>query len=101
LCAEAPFEAVVQWRLSVTLAYASADEAGDAALVGGPVALAWSRFDAATRSRVRARYLQTIEPWRHGDGGYRMPGEFVIVSAVGLQSVGGVSENRAGLRGAG
>ncbi len=101
LCAEAPFEAVVQQRLSVTLDYASADEAGDAALVGGPVALAWSRFDAATRSRVRARYLQAIEPWRQRDGGYRVPGEFVIASAVALRSVGGVSANRAGLRGAG
>jgi ubiquinone/menaquinone biosynthesis C-methylase UbiE len=99
LCAEATFTQVVQQRLSVTLAHADADEACDAAFVGGPVALAWSRFDAATRSRVRARHVQAIAPWRQGNGGYRMPGEFVIVGAV--RSVGGVSANAAGLRGAG
>jgi ubiquinone/menaquinone biosynthesis C-methylase UbiE len=82
LCAEVPFTQVAQQRLSVTLDHADADEACNAAFVGGPVALAWSRFDEATRSRVRARYLQAIAPWRQGDGGYRLPGEFVIVSAV-------------------
>lgn len=97
LCAAASLTNVVQQRLSVTLDYADADEACDAAFIGGPVALAWSRFDAATRSRVCARYMQAIEPWRRGDGGYCMPGEFVIVSAV--RSVGGVSANRSGLRG--
>jgi ubiquinone/menaquinone biosynthesis C-methylase UbiE len=100
-CAGAGFEAVAQRRIAVTLDYGSADEACDAALIGGPVALAWSRFDATTRARVRARYMQAIEPWRQGDSGYRMPGEFVIVSAVAAQSVGGVSGNRVGLRGAG
>ena len=99
LCAEAPFETVVQQRLSVTLDYADGGEACDAAFVGGPVALAWSRFDAATRARVCARYLQAVEPWRQGNGRYRLPGEFVIASAV--RSVGGVSANRAGLRGVG
>lgn len=99
LCAEAPFAAVVQQRLPVTLDYADAEQACDAAFIGGPVALAWSRFDAATRARVRARYVQATLPWRQGDGGYRMPGEFVIASAV--RSLGGVSANRAASRGAG
>jgi len=62
------------------LKYADADEACDAAFVGGPVALAWSRFDAAVRERVRARYLEAIAPWRDGRG-YRVPGEFVVVAA--------------------
>ncbi len=82
LCSAAGFDAIAQRRLSITLDYASADEAGDAALIGGPVALAWSRFDAATRIRVRAFYLEAIERWRQADGGYRVPGEFVIVSGV-------------------
>jgi hypothetical protein len=30
---------------------------------------------------VRARYLEAIEPWRQG-GGYRIPGEFVIVKGT-------------------
>ena len=52
----------------------------EAAFVGGPVALAWSRFDAAVRERVRRRYVEAIAPWRDGVA-YRVPGEFVIVSA--------------------
>jgi hypothetical protein len=42
--------------------------------------MAWSRFDEATRRRVRTRYLQAIRPWRVGQG-YRMPGEFVVATA--------------------
>ncbi|HEY1070747.1 MAG TPA: hypothetical protein VGE33_09470, partial [Thermomonas sp.] len=62
------------------LAYADDEEACDAAFVGGPVAMAWSRFDETTRRRVRTRYLQAIRPWRVGQG-YRMPGEFVVATA--------------------
>lgn len=80
LCAELRCEAVEQHRFTTTLDYPDADAACDAAFVGGPVALAWSRFDAAARARVRRRYLDTIAPWRHGRG-YRVPAEFVVVSA--------------------
>ena len=52
-----------------------------AAFVGGPVALAWSRFDAATRALARRRYVDAIAPWRAGTG-YRVPGEFVVVGGV-------------------
>ncbi len=81
LCAESKFGTIEQRRIAATLTYASPDEACNAAFVGGPVALAWSRFDDEVRARVRARYVQAIEPWRH-DQGYRIPGEFVIVAAV-------------------
>ncbi len=67
-------------RIAATLDYADADEACDAAFVGGPVALAWSRFDDDVRARVRERYLAAIEPWRSGRG-YRIPGEFVVAVA--------------------
>jgi hypothetical protein len=80
LCADAGFDVVVQRRLATTLVYADGDEACDAAFVGGPVAMAWSRFGSEARARVRERYLQAIEGWRDG-AGYRMPGEFVVVSA--------------------
>jgi ubiquinone/menaquinone biosynthesis C-methylase UbiE len=80
-CAEAGFVGVEQRRITTTLAYADADAANDAAFVGGPMALAWSHFDAATRARARASYLESIEPWRQGVE-YRLPGEFVIVSGV-------------------
>jgi ubiquinone/menaquinone biosynthesis C-methylase UbiE len=82
LCADAKFENVRHRRIATTLAFADADEACDAAFVGGPVALAWSRFNDEVRARVRARYLDAIESWRHGLG-YRIPGEFVIAAAVG------------------
>jgi ubiquinone/menaquinone biosynthesis C-methylase UbiE len=80
-CARARFEAIEQRRIATTLSYADADAACDAALVGGPVALAWSRFDDAARSRVRASYLEAIEPWRVNRG-YLIPAEFVVVSAA-------------------
>lgn len=81
LCEQAGFHAVTQHRMTTTLAYADADQACDAAFVGGPVALAWARFEQDVRERVRARYVQAIAPWREG-GAYRVPGEFVLVSAV-------------------
>lgn len=81
LCADAGFEHIEARRIAVTLDYADAEQACDAAFVGGPVAMAWSRFDEATRTRVCANYLEAISPWRHA-GAYRIPGEFVIVAAA-------------------
>ena len=81
LCVDTRFEAIEHRRIAATLAYTSGDEACDAAFVGGPVALAWSRFGDDVRLRVRARYLEAIEAWRHHEG-YRVPGEFVIVAAL-------------------
>jgi ubiquinone/menaquinone biosynthesis C-methylase UbiE len=79
-CRSTPFAQVSEQRIATRLAYADADQACGAAFVGGPVALAWSRFDSAARERVRARYLEAIAPWRDGTG-YRVPGEFVVVCA--------------------
>jgi len=67
-------------RLSTTLHYACVDDALAAAFRGGPVALAYSRFDDATKEAVHAEYLDSIAAWRTGDG-YRIPGEFVVASA--------------------
>ncbi len=60
-----------------TLDYADAEAACDAAFLSGPVALAYSRFDEATRLLVRAEYLASIERWRDGTR-YEIPGTFVI-----------------------
>jgi ubiquinone/menaquinone biosynthesis C-methylase UbiE len=81
LCAEAGVELLELHRLTTVLFFANADEACNAAFVGGPVALAWSRFDDEVRLRVCRRYLEAIEEWRH-DRGYRIPGEFVVMAAV-------------------
>jgi ubiquinone/menaquinone biosynthesis C-methylase UbiE len=77
----AGFEQVQVQRISTTLDYASADEALGASFAGGPVALAYSHFDAATRESAHAEYLESIAPWRVGSG-YRVPGEFVVVQGV-------------------
>jgi SAM-dependent methyltransferase len=81
LCADAEFEAIEHRRISTTLAFANESEACNAAFVGGPVALAWSRFSDEVRARVRAGYLNSLEKWRFGNG-FRIPGEFVIAAAA-------------------
>jgi hypothetical protein len=61
------------------LRYDSARHAVAAAFAGGPVALAYSRFDDRTRAEAHAEYLASIEPYNRGSG-YEIPGEFVIAS---------------------
>ena len=80
-CLDAGFEEVEVYRLSAALNYSTGDEACNAAFVGGPVALAWSRFCDEVRTRARGKYLESIKPWRFGQG-YRVPGEFVVVAAT-------------------
>lgn len=82
-CASAGLQVSAQRRRRDTLDYADADMACEAAFMGGPVALAWSRFDAGVRERVRGRYLDAIAPWRDGRGGYRVPAEYLIVVVQG------------------
>lgn len=79
-CASAGLQVTAQRRRSDSLDYTDTDEACAAAFAGGPVALAWSRFDAKVRERVQARYLEAIAPWRDGRG-YRVPAEYLIVAA--------------------
>jgi ubiquinone/menaquinone biosynthesis C-methylase UbiE len=66
-------------RLATALVYDSADAAVEAAFAGGPVALAYSRFDNPTRASARAEYIDSIAPYRSARG-YRIPGEFVFVA---------------------
>ncbi len=56
------------------------EAACQAMFAGGPVALAYSRFDAATREEVHVEFLVSVEPYREGDT-WNIPGEFVY--AVG------------------
>lgn len=77
---DAGFTDVRLERLSTTLTYRSPHEALTAVFEGGPVTLAYSRFDEATRRAVHAEYLGSIAAYRAGDG-YRIPGEFVVASA--------------------
>jgi SAM-dependent methyltransferase len=77
--AAAGFEQIVSDRLATLLVYTSPEEACGAAFAGGPVALAYSRFNASTRAEVHAEYIASIAPYRLGNR-YEIPGEFVIVS---------------------
>jgi hypothetical protein len=81
LCAEAGFDCIQQNRMSAVLRHDTDQEACDAAFVGGPAALAWSRFDQVTRARVRGLYLASIARWAVKEG-YRIPVEFVTVTAA-------------------
>ncbi|MFI5311529.1 MAG: class I SAM-dependent methyltransferase [Gemmatimonadales bacterium] len=77
----AGFTDIVVERISTTLRYASGEEACGAAFDGGPVALAYSRFDERVRAEVRAEYLASIEKFRRGER-YDVAAEFVIASGI-------------------
>ena len=80
LCAASGLAVTRQSRITTALSYHDGDEACAAAFAGGPVALAWSRLDAAARARVRSRYLGSIAAWRR-ERGFRIPAQFVVVAA--------------------
>ena len=73
----AGFADVTHERLPSTLRYESDEEAIGAAYLGGPVALAYSRMDDATREAAHKEYLDSIAAYRDGQG-YNVPGEFVV-----------------------
>lgn len=72
---------VEEHRIDVRLRWADADAALGAAFLGGPVALAYARFDEPTRRAAHAEYLDSIAAHRCSDGSYEVPGQFVVVAA--------------------
>lgn len=64
-------------RLTSELSYADDATAINAAFVGGPVALAYDRFDVETRLSAAREYLASISDFQTPNG-YRIPGEFVV-----------------------
>jgi ubiquinone/menaquinone biosynthesis C-methylase UbiE len=75
----AGFAAIRLQRIVTSLCYASAEDALRAVFLGGPIALAYSRFDQATRHAVNTEYLESIACYKVGDG-YQVPGEFVVAT---------------------
>ncbi len=73
------FTDVETCRLTSELRYPDDAGAIEAAFVGGPVALAYQRFDEQTRAAVHRDYLASIADYRTPEG-YRIPGEFVVCS---------------------
>ncbi len=78
---QAGFGSVQVDRIATELEYDSADDACGAVFAGGPVALAYSRFDDTITAEVHREYLDSISQWKHGQG-YRVPGEFVIAQGM-------------------
>jgi ubiquinone/menaquinone biosynthesis C-methylase UbiE len=70
---------VEEVRLQTNLPYATDQAAIEAAFIGGPVALAYDRFDEETRISAHVEYLASIAAFR-SMAGYQIPGEFVICS---------------------
>ena len=77
----AGFNDISLLKIETTLTYASAEEACQASFLGGPVAMAYSRFNESTRNEVKIEYIKSIEPFKT-ENGYEIPGEFVICSGV-------------------
>jgi ubiquinone/menaquinone biosynthesis C-methylase UbiE len=68
-------------RTDEVLRFASGESACAAMFAGGPVALAYSHFDEATRAAVHTEYLSSLAAYRDGEA-FDVPGEFVYVLGV-------------------
>lgn len=75
----AGFKNISLQKIETKLSYSSAEEACQASFMGGPVAMAYSRFDELTRNEAKKEYLESIAPFKTKNG-YEIPGEFVICS---------------------
>ena len=75
---ESGFREIEVRRLKTTSHFPSEARVLEAAFAGGPVAMAYSRFDEATRGEVHREYLDSVEEYRSGDE-YLIPGEFAVV----------------------
>ena len=78
---QAGFRNVTTEKMNSLLQYHSGDDACGAAFIGGPVAMAWSRFNEKVKQEAAADYLASIEKYKQ-DKGYAIPGEFVIVTGT-------------------
>ena len=78
---KASFKDISLVRIETKLSYSSAEEACEAAFLGGPVAMAYARFDEDTKNDAKNEYIKSIEPFKT-ENGYEIPGEFVICSGV-------------------
>jgi ubiquinone/menaquinone biosynthesis C-methylase UbiE len=77
----AGFTDVHSERITTTIDYDTEDEACRAAFAGGPVAMAYSRFDDAMRLDAHREYIESIRPYFR-DGCFRIPGEFVVTAGT-------------------
>ena len=76
------FKNILVERLNTVLDYSSGEEACGAAFLGGPVALAYSKFSDNVKKEVSKEYMESIKSFKKGDS-YHVPGEFVV--AIGFK----------------
>ena len=76
----AGFRGLEERRQSETLDFPDARTLLDAVLLGGPIALAVTRFNEAQMRTVSDEFLASVASFRTADGGYRIAGEFVTVA---------------------
>lgn len=80
--AKAGFTNINIQKIEVNLPYSSDEEACQASFMGGPVAMAYSRFDEQTKEEAQKEYIESIQPYKTATG-YDIPGEFVV--AIGIK----------------
>lgn len=68
-------------RFHQKLIFKNKERALMAAFAGGPVALAYRKFDDETKEEAHLEYLDSISEYKKGEG-YEIPGEFVVAKAV-------------------
>lgn len=76
------FKNITVERINTLLDYSSDEEACGAAFLGGPVALAYSKFSDVIKKEACKEYIGSINAFREGDR-YHVPGEFVV--AIGYK----------------
>ena len=76
------FKNITVERINTILDYSSGEEACGAAFMGGPVALAYSKFSDDARKEAFKEYLESIKSYQKADS-YHVPGEFVV--AIGFK----------------
>ena len=77
----AGFKNPVTRKISTILFYENAEDACGAAFAGGPVAMAYSRFDEKTKKEANEEYIESIKKYKVGSA-YEIPGEFVVTSGI-------------------
>ncbi len=82
LMTNAGLKQVQQSRQSVLLSFTDEATLLSAQIDGGAVALAAKRFDKNTRTRVETSFLASVDEYRHSDGSYEIPGEFVTAAGI-------------------
>jgi ubiquinone/menaquinone biosynthesis C-methylase UbiE len=71
-------------QIATTLEYIDGESACEAAFLGGPVALAYARFNDRVKAEAKAEYIESIERYRTRSG-YAIPGEFVVATGFKKQ----------------